>query len=206
MDAADSAYGAASRSDPVADHPHGARAGWHGKYGIAYLPAVLAQREIHHSLLDRPNRRSADAESLFLINTTSQWNAPLHTRLPGPKNEAISIDVTFRSPGAERIETLIGDASMPARFQLVGDQLFLQLEGIHDQSAGVLVLKRVLASFESTDFNMDGFVDALDLQLWDDVSIEEEPDPTSTEQTDVNNDGEIEEGDLLLIVNSILSR
>lgn len=151
-------------------------------------------------------RRTIEAEYLFLINTTSQWNEPLDTRVPGPKDEVISVEVTFHRPGSEVVEALIRDGAMPERFQLSGDQLLLQLDGVHDQSTGVFVLKREIVALESTDIDMDGVVDVLDVQLWVNVSSGVEIQPIFVERADINNDNRIDEIDLQLVVNSILTR
>ena len=150
-------------------------------------------------------RRTEDAEYLFLINTTSKWNEPLDTRVPGPKDEIISVEVNFQRPGSKGVEALVRDGAMPERFQLSENRLLLQLDGVNDQSTGVLVLRREINALESTDINMDGDVDVLDVQLWVNVSLGVETHLTFIERADVNNDGQIDEVDLKLVLSTIFT-
>jgi hypothetical protein len=81
----------------------------------------------------------------------------------------------------------------------------LQLDGVNDQSTGVLVLRREINALESTDINMDGDVDVLDVQLWVNVSLGVETHLTFIERADVNNDGQIDEVDLKLVLSAIFT-
>jgi hypothetical protein len=146
-------------------------------------------------------RQTDEAEYLFLINTTSQWNEPLDSRVPGPKDEAISVVVTFHDVGGESVQALIGDGE---RFYLSENQLHLELDGVNDQSSGVLVLRRERVALEREDISMDGVVDVLDVQLWVNVFSGLETDPAFVERGDVNKDGRIDDIDLQLILSAIL--
>jgi hypothetical protein len=149
-------------------------------------------------------RQTEKAEYLFLINTTSQWNEPLDSRVPGPKDKVISVEVTFHEAGGESVEVLIRDETTPERFSLSENQLHLQLDGVNEQSSGVLVLRREKIPREQEDINMDGVVDVLDVQLWLNVSSGVETHPGIVERADVNSDGGIGEIDLQLILSAIL--
>ena len=149
-------------------------------------------------------RQTDEAEYLFLINTTSQWNEPLDSLVPGPKDTVISVEVTFHEAGGESVEVLIRDETTPERFSLSENQLHLQLDGVNEQSSGVLVLRREKAAFEQEDINMDGVVDVLDVQLWVNVSSGVETNPDIVERADINKDDRIDEIDVQIILSAIL--
>jgi hypothetical protein len=149
-------------------------------------------------------RQSDEAEYLFLINTTSKWNIPLDTRVPGPKDKIISIEVTFNEPGSGTVESLIREPNMPQTFNLSGNKLVVQLNGVNDQSTGVLVLKREKSPVQREDINRDGVVDARDLQLCVNVLIGAETDTILLERADVNDDDSINAADLEQVLEMIL--
>ena len=146
-----------------------------------------------------------DYEYIFLANTTGRWNTGMDFE-PAHLDEVITIDVSFSKPGKDYAEVIVGDSSMPASFSLVDNAMTIDLDGVNENSTGVLVLRREKTSFESTDINMDGDVDVLDVQLWINVSLGEETHPIFVERADVNNDDKIDEMDLQLLLNSIITR
>ena len=146
-----------------------------------------------------------DYEYVFLANTTGRWNTGMDFE-PAHLDEVITIDVTFSQPGKDYAEVIVGDPSMPASFSLVDYAMTLELDGVNENSTGVLVLRREKTAFESMDINMDGSVNVLDVQLWVNVSVGEETNPIFVERADVNNDDKIDEMDLQFVLNRILTR
>jgi hypothetical protein len=149
-------------------------------------------------------RQTEEAEYLFLINTTSRWNEPLDSRVPGPKDTVISVEVIFHVTGSKSVDALIRDGTIPEHFDLSDNRLLLELDGVNDQSSGVLVLRRERVALEQEDINMDGLFDVLDVQLWVNVSSGVETNPDIVERADVNEDGRIDDIDLQLILSVVL--
>jgi hypothetical protein len=149
-------------------------------------------------------RQTQDKEYLFLINTSNQWNIPLDTRVPGPEDKVISIEVTFHNPGSDLVEALIKDSNLPPSYSLVDSTLILQLDGVNEQSSGVLVLERNRLQTDSADINLDGVVDVLDVQLFINVLTGKNIDPEVVERADVDKDGKVDNSDLIEITKEIL--
>ena len=93
---------------------------------------------------------------------------------------------------------------MPERIYLLENRLHLQLDGVNDQSTGVLVLRRERVTIAQEDINMDGLVDVLDVQLWVNVFSGVETNPGVVERADVDENGGIDEKDLHFILSAIL--
>lgn len=87
-------------------------------------------------------RQAEDKEYLFLINTSNKWNKPANNSTYAPKDKIISVELTFNEPGGSAVQALIKDSNMPQSFSLSGNKLTLQLDGVNENSTGVLVLER----------------------------------------------------------------
>jgi hypothetical protein len=146
-------------------------------------------------------RQTEGKEYLFLVNTTNKWNKPLGSKIPGPEDSIISVEISFNEPGSDVLEALIRDANMPQFYSLVDNQLTLTLDGVNETSTGVLVLARDRVLSQREDINRDGYVDALDLRISVDVILGFETDPSIMERADVNEDGVIDALDIQMIVN-----
>ncbi len=127
-----------------------------------FAPEVTNSIQVQSSDGDRlvwAHRQTADEDYIFLINTTSQWNTDY-------KNKNISIAITFNEKGGDELIPLVYDSMTSSVYTITNNKVFIDLPGVTDNSAGVLVLSRsrkVLGNFNKADLNEDGSVDFQDL-------------------------------------------
>lgn len=125
-------------------------------YGSTIIPeiksierGILAPRVLNSINITSSNNerliwrhtQTEDKDYIFLVNTSSKWNEDMDF-VPFKTDEVITIEITFKEPGGSIVRAAVRDANQPASYTLLENKVTLQLDGVNENSTGVLVIER----------------------------------------------------------------